>query len=142
MLSGQFPPGKLPIGQGWGLDQGQGQFQGWEATRQLPPRKIVLWLGLGFGLGLVLGLEVIFLGCNCPRTQKNIVLKKTLIKNQLKENGEAYLNSKTSKSHQQNTSASHSEAAVRRCSSKQVLLMLHHIHRKAPVLKSLFNKLY
>ena len=53
-----------------------------------------------------------------------------------------YLNSKTSKSHQQNISASHSEAAVRRCSSKQVLLMLHHIYRKTPVLRSLFKKLY
>ena len=26
------------------------------------------WLGLGFGLGLVLGLGAIFLGANCPRT--------------------------------------------------------------------------
>ena len=50
-----------------------------------------------------------------------------------------YLNSKTSKSHQLNISASHSEAAVRRCFSKQVLLMLPHIHRKTPVFKSLFN---
>ena len=51
------PRGKLPHGQGWSLGQGQGQFQGWGATRQLHPRKIVLRLGLGFGLGLVLGQE-------------------------------------------------------------------------------------
>ena len=77
MVSGQFLPGKLPIGQGWGLYQGQGQFQGWGTTRQLPPRKIALWLRLGFGLGLVLGLGVIFLGGNCPRTPKKyIVLRK------------------------------------------------------------------
>ena len=34
------------------------------------------------------------------------------------------------------------EAVIRRCSSKQVLLILRHIHRKTPVLKYLFNKLY
>ena len=33
------------------------------------------------------------------------------------------------------------EAVVCRCSSKQLLLILRHIHRKAPVLKYLFNKL-
>ena len=53
-----------------------------------------------------------------------------------------YLNSQTLKSHLQNISASHSEAAVRRYSSKQLLLMLRHIHRESPVLKSLFNKIY
>ena len=52
-----------------------------------------------------------------------------------------YLNSQTLKSHLQNISASHSEAAVRKYSSKQLLLMLCHNHRKGPVLKSLFNKL-
>ena len=64
MVSGQFPPEKLQVGSGWGLDQRQGQFQSWgiTRTRQLSPRKIALWLGLGFGLGLVLGLRVIFLG--------------------------------------------------------------------------------
>ena len=31
-------------------------------------RTIAPRLGLGFGLGLVLGLEAIFLGGNCPRT--------------------------------------------------------------------------
>ena len=34
------------------------------------------------------------------------------------------------------------EAVVRRCSSKQLLLILSHIHRKTPVLKYLFNKFY
>ena len=34
------------------------------------------------------------------------------------------------------------EAFVRRCSSKQLHLILHHIHRKTPALKYLFNKLY
>ena len=56
------PRGKLPHGQGWSLGQGQGQFQGWGATRQLHPRKIVPRLGLGFGLGLVLGLGRLDIG--------------------------------------------------------------------------------
>ena len=41
-----------------------------------------------------------------------------------------------------NISASHSEAAVPRCTSKQVLLKLPNIHRKTPVLEFLLNKLY
>ena len=42
-------------------------------SRQLPPRKISPWLGLrfGLGLGLELGLGVIFLEDNCPRTVSN-----------------------------------------------------------------------
>ena len=50
------PPRKIAPGQGWCLDQGQGQFQGWGATRQLPSRKIAPRLGLRFGIRLVLGL--------------------------------------------------------------------------------------
>ena len=38
------------------------------------------------------------------------------------------------------TASSPSEAAVPRYSSKQVLLKLRNIHRKTPVLESLFNK--
>ena len=53
-----------------------------------------------------------------------------------------YLCSKTSKSLQQNISASLSEAALRRCSPKQLLLKLCNIHRKTPALESLFSKLY
>ena len=34
------------------------------------------------------------------------------------------------------------EVVVRRCSSKQLFLILRHIYRKTPVLKYLFNKLY
>ena len=33
-----------------------------------------------------------------------------------------------------------SEAAVRRCSSKQMFLEISHIHKKASVLDSMFNK--
>ena len=42
---------------------------------QLPPSKIVSRLGLGFGLALWLGLGLgaTFLGCNCPRTDKNVL---------------------------------------------------------------------
>ena len=58
------PRGKLFPGQAWGLGQSQGQFQGWRATRQLSPRKIVPELGLGIVLGLVLGLRG-----NFPRGQ-------------------------------------------------------------------------
>ena len=36
-------------------------------SRQLPLRKIVPQIGLGFGLELGLGLEAIFLGSNCHR---------------------------------------------------------------------------
>ena len=50
------PRGKLPHGQGWSLGQGQGQFQGWGATRQLSSRKIPP-VRVRDGLGLVLGLE-------------------------------------------------------------------------------------
>ena len=50
------PPRNIVPGQDWGLGQAQGQFQGWGATKQLPPRKIDPQLGLGFGLRLVLGL--------------------------------------------------------------------------------------
>ena len=44
------------------------------ATKQLPWRKIATRLGLGFGLGLVLGLagEAMFLGGICPRTLQAI----------------------------------------------------------------------
>ena len=35
---------------------------------QLPPEENRPRLGLGFGLGLVLGLVTIFLRGNCPRT--------------------------------------------------------------------------
>ena len=64
------PRGKLPPGQGWSFGQGQGYFQGWGATRQLPQKKIATCLGLGFGLGLFLGQGAVFLGGNCPRTNK------------------------------------------------------------------------
>ena len=37
------------------------------ATRQLPRRQIDPWLGLGFGLGLVLGFGGNFPRGNCPR---------------------------------------------------------------------------
>ena len=40
-------------------------------SAQLPPSKTSLWLGLRCGLGLILGLGVIFLGVHCPRTYKN-----------------------------------------------------------------------
>ena len=43
------PRGKLPPGQGWGLSQSQGQYQGLRATRLLSPRKTALRLGLGVG---------------------------------------------------------------------------------------------
>ena len=44
----------------------------WRAvSRQLPPRKIAPWLGLGFGVGV----EAIFLGGNCPRTMESISKK-------------------------------------------------------------------
>ena len=33
-----------------------------------PGGKLPPWLGLGFGLGLVLGWEAVFLEVNCPRT--------------------------------------------------------------------------
>ena len=42
------------------------------AARQLPTRKIAHWVGLGFDVGLVLGLGAIFLGGNCPRTLKTM----------------------------------------------------------------------
>ena len=44
----------------------------WATRWQLPPRKIAPRLGLG--LGLVLGLGVIFLKGNCPRTEQHIYL--------------------------------------------------------------------
>ena len=39
-------------------------------SRQLPPRKVALWLGLGLELSLILGfgLGAVFLGGNCRRT--------------------------------------------------------------------------
>ena len=54
----------------------------------MPPRKIALQLGLWIGLGLVLGLGVIFLRAIVLEPKKLYSLKKTLIKNQLKENRE------------------------------------------------------
>ena len=48
--------------------------------RQLPPRKIFPWLGLGYGLGLVLRLGTIFLGGNCPRKLDDQVFRKTCFK--------------------------------------------------------------
>ena len=45
----------------------------------MPPNKIAPLLGLGFELGLVLGLEAIFLGSNFPRTvitEKNSLREK------------------------------------------------------------------
>ena len=36
----------------------------------MPQKKIATCLGLGFGLGLFLGLGAVFLGGNCPRTNK------------------------------------------------------------------------
>ena len=70
------PPRKIAPGQGWCLDQGQGQFQGWGATRQLPSRKIAPRLGLGFGIRLVLGFRD-----NFPWGQlsQNCVPKKTYL---------------------------------------------------------------
>ena len=67
---------------------------------------MALWLGLGCGLGLVLGLGVIVLEPPPPSRTQYIYTslrrlrdkKQTLIKNQLKENGETCRNRKTSKS--------------------------------------------
>ena len=36
----------------------------------MPQKKIATCLGLGFGLGLFLGQGAVFLGGNCPRTNK------------------------------------------------------------------------
>ena len=76
-------------------------------------------------------------GCFCKLLNKILYS----LKNQLKENAELpfYLNGKISLVEYQRVPR---EAVVRRCSSKQLLLILRHIHRKTPVLKYLFNKLY
>ena len=37
-------------------------------NQTIPPRNTAPRLGLGFGLGLLLGLGAIFLGGNCPAT--------------------------------------------------------------------------
>ena len=58
--------GKLPFG--------QGQFQGWGATRQLLGRKIDPWLGLGFVLELVLELGGNFPRGQLPRTVEDVVV--------------------------------------------------------------------
>ena len=58
------PRGKLPPDQDWGLGLGQGKFQGWGATRQLPRGKFPPGQGQEFWLGLVFGL-----GGNFPRGQ-------------------------------------------------------------------------
>ena len=60
--------GKLFSQLGLGFGSRSGLVLGFGATRQLPPKKIAPRLGLGFGLGLVWGLEAIFLGGNCPKT--------------------------------------------------------------------------
>ena len=66
MVSGQVLPsvsqGKLPPRLGLEFGPRVGLVLGLEAMRQLPLRKIVPWLGLGVGLGLVLGL-----GDNFPK---------------------------------------------------------------------------
>ena len=65
---------KLPFCQGWGFGQGQGQFQGWGAARQLLRRKIDPCLGLGFVLELVLELGGNFLRGQLPRTVEDVVV--------------------------------------------------------------------
>ena len=64
------------LGLGFGLrpELVLGLGVGGGATRQLPQRKIPPGLGLGFGLELVFGLGggAIFLGDNCPRTEKQL----------------------------------------------------------------------
>ena len=56
---------------GLGFVSRSGLVLGLGATRQLPPRKVAPRLGLGFGLGLVLGLGAIFLWGN--RLEPNLV---------------------------------------------------------------------
>ena len=62
-----------------------GLVLGLEANRQLPPRKIVPWLGLGFELGLVLGLGQFSLGgaIVLEPMQQSIISNKISLTNQL-----------------------------------------------------------
>ena len=51
-VSRQLPPKKTALPLGLGFGSRSRLVLGWGATRWLPPRKIASWLGLGFGLFL------------------------------------------------------------------------------------------
>ena len=61
-------PRKIVAQLGLGFGSRSGIVLGLGTTRQLHLKKIVPRVGLGFGLGLVLGLAAVFLECSCPRT--------------------------------------------------------------------------
>ena len=140
MVSGQLPPRKIAhrLGLWFGSRSGLVLVLGDNPT--ITPKENCPQVRLGFGLGLVLGWGNFPWGQLSQNPPKINGVKKTLIKNHLRENGETPHFISIIKL--QNLISKISVPPTQKQPFADVSQNRYYIHRKAPVLKSLFNKLY